>query len=175
MNEIASRYGNALFLLSKEKNLVLDYQEEVKTLIGIIKDQPKFIDVLNSAFLSIESRKQIVDKTLTTCALDIVNLVKIMIDNDRIVYLLDTLYAFNSFANEYRGVDEGFIYSVFSLSQNEINEITNKISKIEGRPIFLKNVIDTNLIGGVKVVINDHVYDGSIKNKLKKLKENLHN
>ena len=33
--------------------------------------------------------------------------------------------------------------------------------------------IDPTLIGGVKVVINSHVYDGSIKNQLEKMQIDL--
>ena len=33
--------------------------------------------------------------------------------------------------------------------------------------------IDPSLIGGVKVVINSHVYDGSIKNQLEKMQIDL--
>ena len=37
----------------------------------------------------------------------------------------------------------------------------------------LINKIDHNLIGGIKVVINGRIYDGSIKNKLENMKIDL--
>jgi len=173
MNEIASRYGNALFMIAKEKNVLLDYQKEVKELLVILKENEEFTKLLSSAFLSQEERKTIVSKTLSAFSLDLVNLIKVVIDNNRINLLNDILYSFNSYVNKDRGVDEGFLYSTMPLSNEQVEEITETISKIENHPIFLKNVIDTALIGGIKVVIKDHVYDGSIKNKLSQLRTNL--
>ena len=47
--------------------------------------------------------------------------------------------------------------------------MTNK----EGSEIELHVKIDPSLIGGVKVVINNHIYDGSVKNKLSEMKQSL--
>ena len=37
----------------------------------------------------------------------------------------------------------------------------------------LHNIIDPTLIGGVKVVIHDRVYDGSLKHRLKEMEKDL--
>ena len=42
-----------------------------------------------------------------------------------------------------------------------------------GKKVELKNKLDERLIGGVKVVVHDHVFDGSVKYKLETLKEQL--
>ena len=39
--------------------------------------------------------------------------------------------------------------------------------------ILLKNEIDESLLGGVKVVVENHVMDGSIKNRMDLLKQEL--
>ena len=41
------------------------------------------------------------------------------------------------------------------------------------KKVELKNQIDESLIGGVKIVIKDRVYDSSIKYKLEQLKSSL--
>ena len=60
-NEVASRYGLALFQLAKEKNLISSYQEEVKGLISVFKENADFIIVLNSSFLSKEDRTKMLE------------------------------------------------------------------------------------------------------------------
>ena len=39
--------------------------------------------------------------------------------------------------------------------------------------VELKNIIDPSLIGGVKVVIKDRIYDGSIKHHIDMMKQDL--
>mgnify|MGYP003301529465 FL=1 len=68
---------------------------------------------------------------------------------------------------------EGIIYSTEPLQNSKILEISRLISKKLGRQVELKNKIDSRLIGGVKVVVHDHIFDGSIKYKLETLKEQL--
>ena len=81
--------------------------------------------------------------------------------------------AFNSLCNEYKGVKEGLIYSAFALDKVTVNKIKDKISQLEHMDVELIPHIDPTLIGGVKVVINSHVYDGSIKNQLEKMQIDL--
>ena len=53
MEELALRYAQALFLLSKEKNQVLEYQEEIKTLREILEDNEEFISLINDGSSSL--------------------------------------------------------------------------------------------------------------------------
>lgn len=173
MNEIASRYGTALFSLALERNLVSEYQEEVKELKRIFSENSDFIMVLGSSFETIENRISMVEKSLPGVNDDILSLIKILIENNRVNILLDVFTSFNSACNEYRGVDEGLVYSTIPLDEQTINKIEEKISQIESRKVELLNKIDPSLIGGVKVVINGHIYDGSIKNKIEMMKIDL--
>ena len=102
-------------------------------------------------------------------------MIKIVVDNNRALYLLGIFEDFNSLVNEYRGVKEGLVYSTEPLKEAALSKLTAAISKIEKQPIELKNMIDPSLIGGVKVVINDHIYDGSLKHNLEQMKSDLLN
>ena len=43
------------------------------------------------------------------------------------------------------------------------------------RKVELTNSIDPSIIGGIKIVINDTVFDNSVTNRLKSLKQELIN
>ena len=173
MNQIAQTYAEALFSLGLEENKLTKLQDEIKALSEIIDDNEGFLLLLDSRFLDRNERKEISDKILKDFDNDIVNLIKVIIDNNRIEYIKDILQAFNSLCNEYKGVKEGLIYSAFPLNKETINKIKKKISQIEKMDVELISRIDPSLIGGVKVVINSHVYDGSIKNQLEKMQIDL--
>ncbi|MCR5309652.1 MAG: ATP synthase F1 subunit delta, partial [Bacilli bacterium] len=91
----------------------------------------------------------------------------------RVNLLKDILVSFNSLCNSYRGITEGMLFSAFALDKKTIADIELAISKKEGRKVSLIFKIDPSLIGGVKVVINNHIYDGSVKNKLVEMKQSL--
>ncbi len=173
MNQIAQTYAEALFSLGLEDKKLTKLQDEGKALSEIIHDNEDFLLLIDSRFMSREERQDIASKILKDFDEDIVNFVKVLIANNRTNYIKDVLEAFNSLCNEYKGVKEGLIYSAFPLNKETINKIKNKISQIEGMDVELISRIDPSLIGGVKVVINSHVYDGSIKNQLERMQIDL--
>ena len=173
MLEIAQNYASALLSLAIDDNKVIIYQEEVKELRKIIKDNPDLLLLFDSRFLSMEERVNNAEKILNGFSLDVINFIKIIIKHNRINYLEDILEAFNSLCNENRDIVEGLIYSAFPLGEETLLKIKKKISEIENHEVDLIPRIDPSLIGGVKVVINSHVYDGSIKNQLEKMQIDL--
>ena len=173
MLEIAQNYASALLSLAIDENKVVDYQKEVKELRKIIKDNDDFLLLLDSRFLSVEERMHNVELILKGFSLDVINFIKIIVKQNRVNYLKDILDGFNSLANENQDIVEGLIYSAFPLDESTLSKIKNKISQIENHEVDLISKIDPSLIGGVKVVINSHVYDGSIKNQLEKMQINL--
>ena len=173
MLELAQNYAEALLSLAVDDNKVIDYQKEVKELRKIIKDNDDFLLLLDSRFLSVEERMHNAELLLPGFAPDIVNFIKIIVKHNRVSYLKDILDAFNSLCNENQDIVEGLIYSAFPLSEDTLLKIKNKISQIENHEVDLIPKIDPSLIGGVKVVINSHVYDGSIKNQLEKIQIDL--
>lgn len=173
MKEITSRYAEALFSLKKDSNQLEETQKEIKELKKIFLENPDFIIVLSSSYKSLEEKKEIIDNTLKGVDDDIKSLLKIICENHRANYIIEIFENFNSLVNEYRGVKEGLVYSTQKLSESQLAKLNLKISEVEHQPTELKNVIDSSLIGGVKVVINDHIYDGSIKHHLEDMKLSL--
>ena len=173
MLEIAQNYASALLSLAIDDNKVKGYQVEMKELRKIIKDNPDFTLLIDSRFLTVEERMHNAELILKGFANDIVSFIKIIIKHNRVNNLEDILEAFNSLCNENQDIVEGLIYSAFPLEESTLQKIKNKISAIENHEVDLITRIDPSLIGGVKVVINSHVYDGSIKNQLEKMQIDL--
>lgn len=173
MNELTSRYALALFSLKRDENKLLESQLEVKELRKLMKENQEFVSLLASHNLDLESRLSIVEKVFASIDEEIKNFIKIIVENNRAKYLLQIFDDFNSLVNEYRGVKEGLVYSAMPLSDKEIDHISKSISEVEKMPVELRNKVDPTLIGGIKVVINDHVYDGSIKHQIEDMKLTL--
>ena len=173
MNEIASKYATALYELALENNQLDLYQEQTRFVLNSFEENEEFFDVLNSKFLSIKEIHEIIEKTYVGVEQDIISLLKIIVENHRVSLLKDILVSFNSLCNSCKGITEGMLFSAFPLDKKTISDIELAIGKKEGRKISLIFKIDPSLIGGVKVVINNHIYDGSVKNKLAEMKQSL--
>ena len=121
MNQIAQTYAEALFSLGLEEKKLNKLQEEEKILLEIIESNDDFLLLLDSRFMSGNERKDIATKILKDFDEDIINLIKVIIDNNRTYMTKDILMAFNSLCNEHQGVKEGLIYSAFALDKVTVN------------------------------------------------------
>lgn len=173
MNELSSRYAQALFSLSLEKDCLLKWKNEVRIIKDVLLENKEYLKVISSSFLPLEKRLEMVRKTFKSFDEEILNFICIIISNHRVMYLIDIFNAFNSLGNEQLGILEGIIYSSELLNKKQIDEIECSFSKKMNVKVELKNKVDETLIGGVKVVLKDQVFDGSIKAKLDDLKTKL--
>ena len=173
MENVSSRYALALYSLALDLNKVESCQQEVKELKSIFNENTDFVMILGSSFLSINERQEIMNKTLKGVDENIKALISVIMENNRTDLIIDVFDVFNTYCNEYRGIREGYIYSTLKLDEKVISEIEEKISKSENNKVELKNIIDPSLIGGVKIVVHDHIYDGSIKHHLEMMKKDL--
>lgn len=80
----------------------------------------------------------------------------------------------DSFIRQYRdslGITEVRVTTTEKLSKAQEKNLSDELNRITGKQIELTAEIDSDLIGGMKVQIDDTVIDGSVKHKLFRLKE----
>lgn len=167
-------YAVALFELAKEDNRVESYLDDAKVLQEVLKENKEIIKLLSSYFLNEDEKNQIIENSFSLLNEENVrNLIKLITTNHMISSLDDLLENFIEMCNESLGVKKGRLYSVKELKVEEIEKIELAFETKLNIKVKLENIVDTSLIGGIRVVINDHVYDGSLKNQLESLKSSL--
>ena len=102
------------------------------------------------------------------------NFTKLLIKNNQAKLIDKILEKFNSLWNEKESIVEAEIISVCKLNSNQIDRIEKFIkSKYTIKEVLINNMIDKEIKGGIIIKVGDDILDGSIKGKLKKLKNNL--
>lgn len=176
MDTIASRYANALLELAIENNKVVEYQNQMKFVYSVIKENPNLVDFFKCYTIENKDKKELINKIFKDeFFIEILHFMFLLIDKKRINYIERICKEFNSACNENRGVLEGIIYTIDELSESQIKKIEDNVSLKMKRKVELTNSIDPSIIGGIKIVVNDTVFDNSVANRLKSLKQELIN
>ena len=174
MEEAVSRYASALVSIAKEEQKLEQYKIAVLSIKETLNQNPELLKLLKSYFVSEENKNQVIDELTKEFGLkNLTNFIKLLVVKHKIYLFKDIANEINKGINFELDVYEGFVYSTEPLEKAKITEISQVISKKIGKKVELKNKLDERLIGGVKVVVHDHVFDGSIKYKLETLKEQL--
>ena len=174
MDSVASRYAIALLSIAKEEHKVKEYVDEVSNIVEIIKQNPDLIYLLKDYGLSNDEKKE----TLSLCFENkiqeyILNLFYVIIDNKRGKYLLDVCNEFVRIGLNELNIKKGVVYTTIKLTSKQIKEMEKKVSTILSCNVTLQNQIDSSLIGGFKIQVEDYILDDSMKNRLEKLKETI--
>lgn len=174
MDAVAVRYAESLFDLAKEVNQVEAYSKDVDLIRTVFESDPSFVPFFSHVLIEDEAKCALLDKSFKGQVNDyVVNFLKLLVRKKRMRYVMEIIEAFKALTNEHFGILEGILYANYNISVEEVREVESALSKRENKTIHLRVVNDPSLIGGIKVEINNRVFDGSIKNKVALLKKEL--
>jgi F-type H+-transporting ATPase subunit delta len=101
------------------------------------------------------------------------NTVLLLADRGRLPHLEDVLAAFEELAEAETGRVRAEVTSAKPLPEQYYERLQQKLQRATGQQIVLVKREDPSLIGGVVTRIGDRVFDGSLSNRLRELKETL--
>ena len=174
MNVISQRYSESLFDLAIEENKLDDYLNDMKLVDEVLESDPQFVQFFSHVLIKDDVKCQLIDESFKGNINEyVLNFLKLLVKKRRIRYIGEIVKAFITLSHRHLGIEEGIIYSPYQLSTKEVQEIEQVMSKKENKKVTLKVRLDPSLVGGVKVEVNNRIYDGSIKNKVEVLKKEL--
>jgi F-type H+-transporting ATPase subunit delta len=176
MDTISTRYAKALIELAIEENKVSDYQSQMKFVHSVILDNSELVTFLKHNSIKDNDKKDLISKIFKdNVNVNVLHFIYLLIDKKRINYLSQICRDFNSECNNYRGILEGVIYSTEVLTNEKIEKLERSVSLKLNNKVELSNSIDPSLIGGLKIVVNDTVFDNSVVNRINSLRQELIN
>ncbi len=172
--EVFVNYASALFSLSRDENKVETYLKEMKEIEEIFSNNPEFIEIFSSYKVPQNEIFSIFDKAFKGLeSPSLLPFMKLLVSKHLISSIHQIFREYRTLANEYLGIKEGLLYSVTPLSKEEISKVEKALEKKTNSKVHLINKIDQNLIGGIKIVLDGKIYDGSIQNKVDALRHKL--
>ncbi len=173
MDSISMRYAESLFDLAKEENAIETYQGDMLKIQEVFADE-SFVKFFSHVAVSDEIKNEVLKKSFEgQVSLYVYHFLLLLVKKRRMGYIQGICKAFQSLCYDYLGIKLGKIYSAFEISEDEVHKIEMVMSKKEGKKVQLRVIIDQKLIGGIKVEIDNHIYDDSLSYKLESLKQEL--
>ncbi|PKR83206.1 F0F1 ATP synthase subunit delta [Heyndrickxia camelliae] len=174
MSAVAKRYALALFQLAKENNQLDQYENELREVKKALADNDNFKNLLKLPKLPSEKKKEILKEVFSKTSTYVLNTLMLLCDAHREEEMEAVAASFIELVNEERGIAEAVVYSIRPLTASESEAISSAFAKKVGKTsLNIENVIDSNILGGVKVRIGNRIFDGSLQGKLNRLKRDL--
>ncbi|MBY0123236.1 F0F1 ATP synthase subunit delta [Bacillus sp. S/N-304-OC-R1] len=171
---VAKRYALALFQLAKEHQLLDQMEEELRVVKDVVNHNSELKAVLKSPKLPIEKKKEIIKGAFASVNTYVLNTLMILIERHREDHISDVADHFISLANDERGIAEAKVYSIRPLTEAEKNALSAAFAGKAGKQsLRIENIVDSNLLGGIKLRIGNRIFDGSLRGKLDRLERQL--
>lgn len=173
-SSIAKRYATALFQLSKEHQLLDQMEAELRVVKDVLAGNRELKAILKSPRLTNEKKREILRETFGTVHTYVLNTLMILIDRHRQDLIVDMADQFVELANDDRGIADAVTYTIRPLTDEERNALSSSFAaKVGKQSLRINNIVDSNLLGGVKIRIGNRIFDGSLSGKLERLERQL--
>ncbi len=172
-SKISVRYSRALFESAVEKN-ILDKVNQDMLFISEICRFPETKELLLSPVIVPSKKSDILHKMIGDNVEKItLSLIDIAVKNGRESYIPAIARVFVHETMKYKGITKSVLTTAVKVDPKVRKQITDMISEVFKTKVDLDEVIDTEIIGGFILRVDDNFVDASIRNKLRKIKKEL--
>ncbi|WP_059104132.1 F0F1 ATP synthase subunit delta [Shouchella shacheensis] len=174
---VANRYAVALFELAEERGQTEAFAEELELVDAVLMETPELLALLERPGVAMTNKQALLKHSFGEGLSEtVLNTIMLLVERNRFGALKELSNEFKQLTFDKQGIAEAVFYSAKPLTDEERRQIALTFApKVGKRGLSVDNVVDTNLLGGVKVRIGDRVYDGSVQGQLKRLEKRLLN
>lgn len=171
---VARIYANAL-LDSAPAGQVDSLLEEFTSFVTeVLEKQPDFRTLLTSAMISRDEKVAVISRTVAPVASPtFANFLSVVAKHERLDLLTQILHETQRQHEIRTGRGRVQVVSAKALSPASQDKIQRQLAaKLPFQPV-LETSVDPSLLGGLVIRIGDTVYDGSLRSRLKQLRDRL--
>ena len=171
--QIASVYASALLGSTDKAGNTGQLLDELQSLVEDVLDRSRqFDEAISSPRISSEEKIGLLERVLGGKASnELLTFLKVVCGHGRMDCLRDIYRSARQQFNERSGRVEVHAQTAMPISEATRNSIIDTLQRSLSCEVELFDSVDEGLIGGMVIKIGDTVYDGSVRNKLSKLRQ----
>ncbi len=172
-SKISVRYSKALFMSALEKKILDKVNQDMIFILGICKT-PEVKELIQSPVIFPSKKSFIFHKILEGNIENItLSLIDLLVKNGREPFIPAIARVFVHETMKYKGITESVLTTAVKVDAKVRKGITDLISEVFKTKVELEEHIDTDIVGGFILRVDDNYIDASIRNKLRKIKKEL--
>lgn len=173
MAKLKNRYANALLELSDEKDsLEKDLEQAV-----FIRDSLRGDDVqsfLKHPHISNKAKEKLFQELFSEkISKHLMGFLYLMVKKSREVLIVPVLDEYIQSANRHFGRVEAKLVSAKALTERQIESIAITLSRKMDKQVEVEAIVDPDVIGGFYILVDGHIFDGTVRSKLNTMRQQL--
>jgi len=166
---VADIYARSLLDLAKEAHTVEAVAADLEVISALLAQERDLEAFLASPYFAEQTKRDLIRKVLTG-RLNVLTLhfLCVMIDHGRGALLPGILDRFRQLHREYQGYEAVTVTVAQSLSQEQIDRLTQDLARALRAKIDLEVQVDPSVLGGIIIRHGDNMLDNSVRGRLRR-------
>jgi F-type H+-transporting ATPase subunit delta len=175
INALAKRYASALADITLAQFSADRAKADLQAFVEAFDEVGDLRNFLDSPAVGRDLKHKVLNELAAKMQLDpaVRNFILLIVDHRRAESLRDIQQAFREELNARLGIAEAEIISAHPLTVGEKDQLTAALARRTGKKIEARFREDKSLLGGAVVRVGSTVYDGSVREQLVRMREQL--
>lgn len=171
---ITVRYAKAFFSTAKEKNMLDKLKADIELVLSVCKSSSEFILLLESPVVKTSKKTDLIKSIFSEKVNELtLNFLLLIAQNKREVQIPGICRNFLTLTRKDQNIKSAVITTASEINKETLKKVETVIAKELDAKIELTSEVNTEIVGGIVLRIDDKQYDASVATQLKKIKQQL--
>jgi F-type H+-transporting ATPase subunit delta len=173
LSTFARPYAEAVFRIARDGNTLTEWFDLLGDMAHVAANPDMRALISDPKVEATQLYDVFAAATKRNLSSDAQNLLRTLIDNDRLGVLPMIASQFNELKNAHEGAADAEIVSAFPLDEAQLKDLVAGMEKKFGVRLKPQVKVDESLIGGVRVSVGDRTLDTSVRAQLESMQAAL--
>jgi F-type H+-transporting ATPase subunit delta len=172
---VAKRYAKALVDVAAASDDLEAVRQELSAFAAMLRDHRELRQFLGNPSVLRRDKAQAFERLVVPLQLRPLtqSFLRILLEAGRLVALEAILRAYEALVDERLGRVKAVVTSTAPLLAEQQDRIRQRLQEVTGKAVYLQAQQDPGILGGLVTQIGSVVYDGSLRTRLTRLREQL--
>ena len=163
-------YGQSLYDLAVSESISDEILKEMETVKSIFAENPDYVTLLSEPSIPKKERLGLLDEAFGDSLQEyLLNFIKILVEKGLLRNFSACFKRYRASYNSDHGIEDAVVTSAVPLRDDSFKQLEKRLEELTGKKILLRQKVDPDVLGGMKVELQDRLYDGTVKGRLKEL------
>lgn len=171
---VLGTYAKSLFEVSNDGKLTSAQNvcEELSALKGIFEINPDYVKLLSSPAIGKEQKHALLDESFSGKLSDYtLNFLKLLVTNGRFGSINSIITEYVKINDAHSGIMQITAITATQMDDTLKQKLSDKLCAVTGKKVILNTVLDSSILGGIKLRYDNSEVDASVSTKLNEIKQ----
>ena len=175
MSEVAKEYGAALFMVAAESKQTDGFANELAIVEQVFAENPEYLLLLSSPNVPLEERLQQLEQAFGGAVQEpVLTFLQLLCQKGHIRDWASAVAEYRALWQAATQICDAVITSAVPLSERQQQKLLIKLEQTQGKTVHAAYRVDPAVMGGLIVEMDGKVLDGSLRERLRDIKDVMH-